>query len=825
MATPPSPTVVLKRGSFSSSVPRQKHILIVASAHPPTAALDGRLQPFSAEKVTAFRRLRTQFLTVFFLSQLRRCIHTLSWELQIDLPSISSLVDDIATSLTGHVSAHELQIHTAAAVAASCTKHPHFSKLAGRIFVAALHKTTEKTFSTWVDNHADGPDSPFCATFLDLVKFHGTDIDNAVVHARDFDFAYSSIRTLNHTYLLRVDGVVVERPQYLYMRVALIAHGKDLQRVLETYEALSCHRFTPASPVLFNAGTRSSNYASCFLYMPDASNPSTQLRSASDLDNLWLADGGIGLSLSEIPAKRTHPRPQPGIQPLLRVYDAHAEYTGVHRHKRPSAATVHLPIWHADVRSFVVSRTNQAPRRLRHLYPSLWVPDVFMQRLQLHDKWSLFDPRDVPLLQTSFGDDFTRAYEEYERTVTPLERIGARDLWNVVCRAQQESGTPFLMYQDSVNAKNNQQHLGVVRTSNLCTEIVQFSSSTHTAVCTLASIAVARFVQSDRTYDFAELHSTVRLAVLTTNALLDQGTYPDSVCAKSVADTRAIGIGVQGLADTFMASELPFHSNGARQLNREIFETIYHAAYETSCELAAEHGAYPLYSGSPAAQGTLQHDMWNDVVLSGRYDFDVLRANIRVHGLRNSMLTAQMPTASTAKLLGNFDGTEPYTSNIVTHRVLSGDYTEICPWLVSALTLRGLWTEDIRVAVLRRHGSVQDIPSIPLHLKELFMTAWELDPKVVIDMAADRGPFIDQTQSMSLAVAAPTPALLLDLQMHAWKRGLKTGLYYLRTQAPAYPLPFGVGALPSTSLPGGPDRPPAVFSRPTGAPVCDSCDA
>ncbi|TFK81335.1 ribonucleoside diphosphate reductase large subunit, rr1, partial [Polyporus arcularius HHB13444] len=725
----------------------------------------------------------------------------------------------------------------AATVAASCTKHPHFSVLAGRIFVASLHKSIDKTFSTWVAQHSSGIDVPrvwrplpFRPDFVELVGRLGTALDDVIVHSRDFSFTYSSIRALAHTYLLRSAGVVIERPQYMYMRVALVAHADNLDLVLETYEALSNRRFTPASPVLFNAGTRTSHYASCFLYMPDASTPSTRLRSVGDLDSLWLADGGIGLSLGDIPAKRylsiaPPPYPQPGIGPLLRVYDAHAEYTGVHRHKRPSAATIHLPIWHADVRGFIVSRTNQAHRRLKNLYPGLWIPDVFMHRLQLHGKWSLFDPRDVPLLQTSFGDDFTRAYEEYERTVAPLDHIGARDLWNIICRAQQESGTPFIMYQDNINAKNNHKHLGVIRTSNLCTEIVQFSSPSHTAVCTLASIAVARFVRPDRTYDFDALHTTARLAVLTTNAFLDRSSYPNEICAQSVADTRAIGIGVQGLADAFMASDLSFHSNGARQLNREIFEAIYHAAYDTSCSLAEQHGPYPLYAKSPAAHGTLQHDMWDDVVLSGRYDFDSLRRRILQHGLRNSMLTTQMPTASTAKLLGNFDSIEPYTSNIITHRVLSGDYTEVCPWLVSALTSRGLWTEDIRVAILRRHGSIRDIPDIPLHLKDMFMTAWEIDPKIVIDMAADRGPFIDQAQSMSLTVAVPTSAILLDLQMHAWRRGLKTGLYYLRAQAPAYPLPFGVGSLPlPTGAPAAPKHTP-VLPRLSDNSACAGCEA
>ncbi|KAI0688618.1 hypothetical protein C8T65DRAFT_746515, partial [Cerioporus squamosus] len=559
--TLPTSTLVVKRGSFIAACyhPQPRTLtLIIVPVHRTILRRRTNLLPLQTVGSSPSRPRSSVIVYKRFLS----------WSLDADILDVPGVVDDIAASLVAQVSAHDLLVHTASSIAASCTKHPHFSTLAGRVFVASLHKVTDKTFSAWVERYATVSPSPFRPTFVDLVKRMATDIDDAVVHSRDFDFTYTSVRALAHTYLLRVDGRVIERPQYLYMRVALVAHAPDLNLVIRTYDALSRHLFTPASPVLFNAGTHSSNYASCFLYMPDTSTPLSQLNSTADLDTLWLADGGIGLSLGDIPARRTHPVFQPGIQPLLRVYDAHAEYTGVHRHKRPSAATIHLPVWHADYFS--------------------------MLRLQLREKWSLFDPRDVPLLQTVFGDEFTRAYEEYEETVVPLERVDARDLWAVICRAQQESGTPFIMYQDTINAKNNHSHLGTIRTSNLCTEIVQFSSPTHTAVCTLASIAIARFVRPDRTYDFDSLHAVTRLAVLTTNGILDNSTYPNDNCTKSVADTRAIGIGVQGLADALMASELPFQSSGARQLNREIFESIYHAAYDTSCELAERDGPYPL---------------------------------------------------------------------------------------------------------------------------------------------------------------------------------------------------------------------------------------
>ncbi|RDX51351.1 putative ribonucleoside-diphosphate reductase large chain [Lentinus brumalis] len=775
---------------------------------PLPSTVDGHLQRFSAEKLQQF-------------------LQTLSWDLDTDVLDIPGLVAAISTSIAPHISADDLQLHSAATIAATSTIHPHFSRLGGRIFVALLHKKINKTFSSWVQMHGDGPKALLSAEFVHIVRHFGTDLDDAIVHSRDFTFTYPAIRTMAHNYLLRDhDGQIVERPQYMYMRAAVAAHGNSIDLVLRTYDALSRHLFTPASPVLFNAGTNSSHYASCFLYQPDPTTTSSQLQSARDLDAFWLADGGIGLSLADIPARRSLPIQQPGILPLLKVYDAHAAYASLCHRKRPAAATVHLPIWHADVRSFIQARTTQAQRaRVWHIYPSVWIPDIFMDRLRDQQMWSLFDPRDVPMLLSSYGEDFTRAYKQYEHTVEPIDRVACADIWILICRAQQETGTPFIMYSDAINRKNNHAHLGILQTSNLCTEILQSSSTKEPAVCTLASIAIPRFVRLDRSYDFDALHALTRLVVLTADALLDRNDYPTDGARRSAMNTRPIGIGVQGLADVFLASGLPFQSTEARQLNKDIFETIYHAAYQTSCDLAEQLGPYPLYPKSPAARGILQPDMWEDVVLSGRHDFDTLRSRISLHGIRHSMLTAQMPTASTAKLLGNFDSTEPYTSNVVTHRVISGDYTEICPWLVSKLTRRNLWTEDIRTSILQHHGSIQRIAGIPADVKDVFLTAWEIDPMTIIDMAADRGPFIDQTQSMSLHVTSPTPDSLLILQMHAWTRGLKTGLYYLRTQAPTYPRAFGVGAPPVNE-----DVAPLVVQStdavvPSRSPHCESCSS
>ncbi|RPD52381.1 ribonucleotide reductase large subunit, partial [Lentinus tigrinus ALCF2SS1-6] len=483
-----------------------------------------------------------------------------------------------------------------------------------------------------------------------------------------------------------------------------------------------------------------------------------------------------------------------GVLSLMRTYDAHAEYTLACRRTRPSAATVHLPIWHGDVRQFIKCQTSRAARHelIVNLFPSLWICDLFMQRSEQNEQWHLFDPEDVPGLQDVFGEAFSAQYGEYEKTVVPVATIATRELWTMICRAQEETGTPFVMFQDAINGKNNEAHLGVVRTSNLCTEIVQYASQDITAVCTLASVAAPRFVLSAGGYDFDALHAVTKLAVVGVNALLDVAHYPTEAARASAFNTRAVGVGVQGLADVFKACSLSFTCARARELNMQIFETIYHASYEASVELAQQSGPYIHFPGSPVSTGRLQHDMWTAQVESGRYDFAHLRKQVVEVGLRNSMLTAQMPTASTARLLGNFDGVEPYTSNILVHRVLSGDYTEICPWLVRDLERCGLWTEEVRLMILEHHGSVKNVPSIPDDLKEVHRTVWEIDPLDIIDMSADRAPFIDQLQSMTLHVPKPSTDEMFRIQLHGWRSGLKTGLYYLRTQAPAYALPYGV---------------------------------
>ncbi|KAI0745888.1 ribonucleotide reductase [Earliella scabrosa] len=681
-------------------------------------------------------------------------------------------------------------MHTASTVAAFSSKDPAYLLLAGRMYIADIHKGVGRSFSTWV--HANASVANLDPSLVRVVEDNYTVLDDAVRHSRDYNMSYPAVQTLVKSYLIHVDADRVERPQFMYMRTAIAIHGNDIPRVIDTYNALSRQLYTHATPTLFNAGTRSPYYASCFLTQPDVHSPRTVLRSVSDLDAFWMADGGVGISLGTVPCRRygvfTIQLRQPGVLALMRIYDSHANFCILSRDRRPSALTVYLPIWHGDIISFVTCRTARAAPddKVRHVFPALWIPDIFMKKLRDNADWYLFDPADTPDLNAVYGDQFTQLYEHCLQNIRPVAQIRAADLWRSICEAQTETGAPFIMYQDNVNRRNNQKHMGIIQSSNLCTEVVQYSNSTEPAVCTLASIALPRFIRPDGQFDFDMLHSVTKLAVRNTDRLLDVAKYPTGAAAAAANRARAIGVGVQGLADVFMMMGMPYASQRARDLNVDIFETIYHAALETSCELAKVKGPYPAWTGSLAADGILYSDMW-PAGSRHRYDFDALRTMIAQHGLRNSLLTAQMPTASTAYILGNSEGVDPYP-----RRILSGDYTQICPWLVHDLVKRNLWTDDLRRAILLNHGSVQAIAEIPDDLKDIYRTAWEIDPFALVDMAIDRAPYIEQSQSMSLSIAAPTTPLLMNLQLRAWESGLKTGLYYLRTKAPSYPISYGL---------------------------------
>ncbi|KAI0734991.1 putative ribonucleoside-diphosphate reductase large chain [Earliella scabrosa] len=696
-------------------------------------------------------------------------------------------MDAVTESIRTQVTTSDLQIHTARIIDKLSTKHPDYSLLAGRVYTSNLHKRIDKTFTDWIMRWGTGPSAWLDETVVNTANRHGPDLNAEIVHARDFAFTYRSIKTLSHSYLHQYQGEVIERPQFMYMRLAIAIHPDDVQRIIDTYHALSRHLYSHATPTMFNAGTMTPYLASSFTYQPDADTYETILATTNDLDYLWFANGGVSLSLDQVPCSRGLSDAQPGIMPLAHIYDGHARYISRCRQRRPAAGTVYLSIWHADVLSLVASRTSVAQPRDRwtNLFPALWVPDIFMERLECNGNWALFDPVDVPDLLRSYGAAFKRSYEHYERDVEPRIVLTARELWATIAKAQMKTGAPFILFQDNVNNKNNEQHLGIVRASSVCGETVQFSAPDLTATSIFASLVLPNFVTGN-TFDFDALHAITKMVVRNLDRLVDITEILDIDLSSSVSATRtrALGIGVQGLADTFMSLHYPYGSAESRRLNIAIFETIYHASLDASCDLAQEYGHYPAWNGSPASHGILQCDMWTGTTLSGRYDFPTLRERIHKYGLRNSMLTCQMPTACTSQITGYAESTEPYESNITVYQAPSGRFTEICRPLIRELTSRGLWSEELQAAIIREHGSVQAITTIPDDIKAVYLSAWKIDPEVIINMAADRGPFIDQSQSTSLNIMTPSVDDLADVQLLAWRRGLKTGCYYLRV----YPL-------------------------------------
>ncbi|PIL31863.1 hypothetical protein GSI_06567 [Ganoderma sinense ZZ0214-1] len=658
------------------------------------------------------------------------------------------------------IGAEAFLIFLAEIVSSFSSHHPDYSILAGRVYVTYHHKRVPKLFSAWVLEHAD----VFLDGVVHFVRQHAEVLDAAIIHRRDFEFTYRAMQMFERSYLLKSGRELVERLQFMFMRVAVGIHLDSVDAVLAIYDLLSTRKISFASPVLWNGGLANRHFASCYIFTPSASKAGDATGNFTSLSALWAADGGIGIQAGDVPATRSATNgDHPGLLPLLRVYDSLAAFWSRSSRHRSSSASVYLPVWHADVKRFVLSRTNRASSlfRFKHLFPALWVPNLFMRRVEADQTWSLFDPLLVPGLTELYGTAFETAYEAYEQDGVASGTISARMLWEIISEATRESGTPFLMYADTVNAKNNQMNLGVIKASNLCTEIVQYSSPIETAVCTLASLCLPRYIKPGGTFDYDELHRVTKLVVRALDRLVELTEYPTVDAAVAAFRTRSLGVGVQGLADVFAFLEVPFTSDTARTLNRRIFEAIYHAGLQCSCELAGTLGSHDSWFESPAQQGVLQIDMW-EADTTGSYDFDLLRAQIKHSGLRNSMITAQMPTASTAQLFGNSEGIDPYISNVVQYRVLSGNFNEISRPLINSLQKRGLWSEQMRNDILACRGSVQTIPNIPDVLKEVFKTAFELDPRLLIDMTAERGPFIDQSQLFTLFIASPSPSVLVS---------------------------------------------------------------
>eukprot|EP00897_Mesotaenium_endlicherianum_P004227 jgi/Mesen1/3832/ME000207S02839 len=702
----------------------------------------------------------------------------------------------------------ELAAETAAAMTAS---HPDYALLAARIAVSNLHKNTKKSFSETVKdmyNHVNkesGLLAPLVAhDVYDIIMANAEHLDSEVIYDRDFDYDYFGFKTLERSYLLKVNGRVVERPQHMLMRVSVGIHKTDVAAAVKTYHLMSQRWFTHASPTLFNAGTPRPQLSSCFLVCMKEDSIEGIYDTLKECAVISKSAGGIGLSVHNIRATSSYIRgtngTSNGIVPMLRVFNDTARYVDQGGGKRKGAFAIYLEPWHADIFEWLELRKNHGKEeaRARDLFYGLWIPDLFMKRVQHNEKWSLFCPNEAPGLADCWGDKFEALYLKHEESGKAKKTVSAQKLWFAILEAQIETGNPYILYKDACNKKSNQQNLGTIKSSNLCTEIIQYTSPTETAVCNLASIALPRFVRvkgessekqpakiigskdsADRIFDFDTLAEITAVVTRNLNRIIDVNFYPSEPARRSNMRNRPIGIGVQGLADTFILLGMPFDSEEAKELNKQIFETIYYHALKTSSELAREEG------------GILQPDMW-DVVPSGRWDWAAVRAMVGEHGVRNSLLVAPMPTASTSQILGNNECFEPYTSNIYTRRVLSGEFVVVNKHLLSDLTDLGLWSADVKNKIIYHNGSVQKLAEVPDHLKAIYKTVWEIKQRTIVDMAADRGAYIDQSQSLNIHMDQPNFGKLTSLHFYTWTKGMKTGMYYLRSRSAVDAIKFTV---------------------------------
>lgn len=719
----------------------------------------------------------------------------------------AAITQRVITGVYEGVTTVELDNLAAETAAYMTTLHPDYAILAARIAVSNLHKQTKKAFSQVVYdlyhyvNPRNGKLSPMIADdVFQIIQDHAEELDSAIVYDRDFKYNYFGFKTLERSYLLRINGKVAERPQHMIMRVAVGIHGKNIQKAIETYNYMSQKYFTHASPTLYNAGTPKPQMSSCFLVNMKDDSIEGIYDTLKTCALISKSAGGIGLSIHNIRATGSYIAgtngTSNGIVPMLRVYNNTARYVDQGGNKRPGAFAMYLEPWHDDVFEFLDLRKNHGKEevRARDLFYALWIPDLFMKRVEANQDWTLMCPNECPGLDDVWGEKFEALYEKYEREGRGRRTIKAQKLWYAILEAQTETGNPFMLYKDACNRKSNQQNLGTIKSSNLCCEIVEYSSPEEVAVCNLASLALPTFVEKDEEgawYDFKKLHEVTKVVVKNLNNIIDVNYYPVKEAERSNFRHRPIALGVQGLADAFMSLRLPFDSPEAKLLNIQIFETIYHAAVEASVELAREFGPYETYEGSPASKGMLQYDLWN-VTPTDLWNWDEVKANLKKYGLRNSLLVAPMPTASTSQILGFNECFEPYTSNIYSRRVLAGEFQIVNQWLLRDLVDMGLWNDSMKNRIIADNGSIQNIPSIPADIKALYKTVWELSQKTVIDMAADRAAFIDQSQSLNIYIQAPTMGKLTSMHFYGWKKGLKTGMYYLRTMAASAPIQFTV---------------------------------
>lgn len=693
----------------------------------------------------------------------------------------------------------------AAEVAASMTAlHPDYAILAARIAVSNLHKETKKSFSEtmrdlhqYIDKKTGQPAALIADDIMAIIEKNADELDSAIIYSRDYDYDYFGFKTLDRSYLLKIDGKIVERPQHMLMRVAVGIHRDDIASAIKSYELMSERWFTHATPTLFNAGTPKPQLSSCFLLSAQDDSIDGIYNTLKQCAKISQSAGGIGLSIHNIRATGSYIKgtngTSNGIVPMLRVFNDTARYVDQGGGKRKGSFAIYLEPWHADVFEFLDLKKNHGKEemRARDLFYAMWIPDLFMKRVEQNGDWSLFCPNEAPGLYDCWGDAFEKLYTRYEQEDRARKTVKAQDLWFAILESQIETGTPYLLYKDACNGKSNQQNLGTIRSSNLCTEIIEYTSKDEVAVCNLASLALPRFVKADRTFDHERLYDIAYTVTVNLNKVIDVNYYPVEEARRSNMRHRPIGIGVQGLADAFILMRYAFDSPEAKQLNKEIFETIYFAAMTASKDLAKKEGAYETFKGSPTSKGIFQFDMWN-VQPSDRWDWASLKKEVVKHGIRNSLLLAPMPTASTSQILGNNECFEPYTSNIYSRRVLSGEFVVVNKHLLRDLIELGLWNSDIKDKIISANGSVQEIAEIPDELKEIYKTAWEIKQRNIIDMAADRGAFICQSQSMNVFMSDVNFAKLSSMHFHAWKSGLKTGMYYLRTRAAANAVKFTI---------------------------------
>ena len=738
---------------------------------------NGRKEPVIFDKITSR------------ISQLCYGLNGLVDPVRVAMRVIEGLYDGVTTS--------ELDNLAAEIAATMTTTHPDYAQLAARISVSNLHKNTKKSFSdTMKDLHEyvnprNGKKAPLLSDEVyKIIKKNADLLDSSLLYNRDFEYDYFGFKTLERSYLLKLNGQIAERPQHMLMRVSIGIHLNDIDSAIKTYDLMSKKFFTHATPTLFNSGTPKPQMSSCFLLSMKEDSIDGIYDTLKNTAKISQAAGGIGLSIHNVRATGSYIAgtngTSNGVVPMLRVFDGTARYVDQGGGKRKGSFAIYVEPWHADIFDFLDLKKNHGKEemRARDLFYAMWNPDLFLKRVEDNAQWTLMCPNECPGLYDCHGEEFDKLYLKYEKEGKGRKTIKARELWEKILESQIETGTPYMLYKDAANRKSNQKNLGTIRSSNLCTEIIEYTSSDEIAVCNLASIALPMFIK-DNSFDHENLFEVTKHVTKNLNRVIDRNYYPVIEAQNSNFRHRPIGLGVQGLADAFIKLRLPFTCEEAKQLNQEIFETLYFAALTASVEEAKKDGPYETYEGSPISQGEFQHNLWGikDKELSGRWDWGKLRKQVAKHGVRNSLLVAPMPTASTSQILGNNECFEPYTSNIYTRRVLSGEFIVVNKHLLEDLVNRGLWNEDMKQELMRANGSIQQIEGIPDDLKELYRTVWEMSMKDIIDMSRHRGYFIDQSQSLNLFMEGATMAKLTSMHFYAWKSGLKTGMYYLRTKS------------------------------------------